>query len=376
MKAGSQLKINRYIAPVVLAGLLFSTTAFAQTAKSGGVGGFTMSAESSVANKNSARLVGNARIKSPQMDLASDVIAMDYNGGQILEVRARGNVKMRVDMVPQGGGPASRVEASAKSATLKVATRTLVLEGSVNGYYQLPGGGKNTLSGSRAVLTFNADKSLLADLEGGTQGVKLVLPTENPSLPTSIGTVTVTAQKASLNSVSGVGQFTGNARAVSTDAANKFDVSAPAFVVSRGASGQLETLKTTGRTSIKIDFPAEEAATTLPAAPLAPTSVPADKPAMTDAARQLGKPTRMEVSADGATVRRSDNTLILEGNVQGFYNLTRADGTVTKQQFSGEKAVVRFVTPDKVTADLPAGLQLEISGKPVTIEVPQFDLSF
>jgi hypothetical protein len=75
-------------------------------------------------------------------------------------------------------------------------------------------------------------------------------------------------------------------------------------------------------------------------------------------------------------VRRSDNTLIFEGNVKGFYLLQNAGSAPSRHEFSGDRAIVKFVEEAAASATNPAGLQVDVTGKPVSVQVPQFNLGF
>jgi len=171
--------------------------------------------------------------------------------------------------------------------------------------------------------------------------------------------VKITAQGATIDSKAGVVRFVGNARAVSTDGPNKFDVAAPEFILTRSTDNTIDTLKTSGRTQLKIDLPAEPGAA---------------------GAGKVGKPTRVEVEADMATVSRATNTLTFEGNVDGFYFLAPGGGEAQKYDFSGNKAVLRSVPENQATEAEPAGLKAEITGlpgAPVKVLTPalNFDMS-
>jgi hypothetical protein len=101
-----------------------------------------------------------------------------------------------------------------------------VLSGNVDGYYQVQGGPRNLLSGDKITLTY-VNNQLTANSVGN---VRIVLPPETfnqgttatgGGANTAIGAVTITANRADVNSVTGVVTFVGNARAVSTDGAEQ-----------------------------------------------------------------------------------------------------------------------------------------------------------
>jgi len=327
-------------------------------------GGFTFKARKQTFKTNGARLEGDARISSPQLDVAADAISFDFTQSQIQKVTARGSVNLKINLTPQGGGEVTRIEATCKIATLDPPSRTLILDGAVKGFYQVGKGGRNELSGSRATLKYDEAKNLLADIEGG---VSFKLPAENLDSPTAIGSVVLTGQRATVNTATGLATISGNARAVSSDGPNKFDVAAPVFTLSRGASGTIDTLKTVGRTSLKLDLPPDATPDAAPKAGATPA---------TNKASDIGKPTRLEVMADAATVQRAGNTVTFEGNVQGFYELAKAGAAPTRQTFSGDRAVVKYVLAAQASAENPAGVQLEMTGKPVEVMFPQLNFSF
>jgi lipopolysaccharide export system protein LptA len=337
--------------------------------------GLTFEAQKQIIRPNGARLEGNARIRSPQLDVAANVIAFDYSGSQITEVRATGGVAIKVNLAPQGGGAATRIEAKSSEARLDPVQRTLVLTGKVDGWYQMEQGVRNTLSGSKATLHYGDNKQLLATVEGP---VVALIPAENFDKATAIGTVKVTSQRLEVNTGNGTATFAGNARAVSTDGPNKFDVAAPSFVISRGDFGTIDTLTTAGRTLVKIDLPPD------PARPAPGTATITATAATTGSATgsatagrknmDIGRPTHAEIAADAVTVRRADSNLVFEGNVKGFYRLEPAGAPPANHEFSGDRAVIKYVLESAATANNPAGLQVEITGKPVTIEAPQFNI--
>jgi lipopolysaccharide export system protein LptA len=359
------------------AAIVLSILAAPATAQTGAAGGLTFEAQKQIIRPNGARLEGNARIRSPQLDVAANVIAFDYSGSQITEVRALGGVTIKVNLAPQGGGAATRIEAKSSEANLDPVQRTLVLSGNVDGWYQMGDSPRNTLSGKKATLRYGADRQLLATVEGP---IRFVIPAENipqsSAQTTAIGTVVVTSQSLDVNTTTGTATFTGNARAVSTDGPNKFDVAAPSFVISRGVTGTIDTLKTSGRTLIKVDLPPDPAR---PAARAATVSTTASAPAArsTTTGRRstdVGRPTHVEVAADMVTVRRADNNMVFEGNVKGFYRLEPAGEPPTNHDFTSDRAVIRYVLETAASASNPAGLQVEILGKPATIEAPQFNI--
>lgn len=339
-------------------------------------------ANKQVLRDNGVRLEGNAFINRPELQVKADVIALDYDNKEkkIQQVRAVGRVRFKMDLPPRDGGAPAHVEATCNNATLDPATRTLVLTGQVDGFYQIRGGGQNSLKGDRATLIFPQSKQLSVDLEGGKSGVRVVVPAETLNSSTSVGTVVITAQSARIRGAQSTATFTGNAHAVSNDGPSKFDITAPEFIISRGAGDTIDTLKTAGRTLLKIDLP-PDATPNKAATP--------DTTANTNSgasANNISRPTYMEVSSDALTMNRSDNTMVFDGRVTGFYRLRPVGAPASDYNFNGDRAVVRYAqpadstvaatsTPPVATSKL-AGLQVEVTGKPSTIQVPEFNLGF
>jgi lipopolysaccharide export system protein LptA len=317
---------------------------------------------------NGIRLEGNAFVRRPELQVNADAIALDYSAAAktIGQVRARGKVFFRVSLPPRGGGAPAQIEARCTAADLDPNTRTLVLTGNVNGFYQVQGGPRNLLSGDKVTLTYVGNQ-LTASSVGK---VRVVLPAENfaagssgaPS--TAIGAVTITANRADVNGATGVVTFSGAARAVSTEGPNKFDVSAPTFTLARGESGTIDTLKSVGgRARVKIDLPPD------PARGAAAT-------AGRDSGSGVGRPTQVEAEANSVTVTRANNTVVFEGKVNGYYRLQPAGQEATDYPFTGDRAIIRYVTDAQANANTPAGLNAEIIGAPSSIAAPDFSLGF
>jgi len=307
------------------------------------------------------RLEGKAHIQTPEVDVKAQSIALDITGNQVTQVRAQNQVAFKLDLPAKDGGAPAHVEATCDAATLNPLPRTLLLSGNVSGWYQVGGGARNTLSGDSATIKY-VGKDLMVDVNGGTRGVSISIPAEKDN-PAAIGTVTLTAQRATFNNNTGVATFTGKARAVSTDGPNKFDVAAPAFILTRGAGGAIDRLTTSGRTQIKIDLPPEPAA-----------AKPADAAAST--IPEIGRPTHVEAEADGVVVRRATNTMDFQGNVKGFYELAAPGATATKYDFVGDRVAIKYVMKDISNAAIVPGLKVEMIGVPVEINAPAFNLSF
>jgi len=326
--------------------LLANISVFAQTAKNGN---FTYSAPKVTLRTNGARLDGTAtqpaHIASPELDVTALAIAFDFSNSQIQQVRAIGQVKLRLDMAGKNGAPATHVQATSDKATLNPTSRQLILEGNVDGYYQTGNGARTTLAGSKAILNQN-NGQISASLQGP---VKLTIPPES-NAPGSLGEVIITAENASIDQAKGQVVFSGQAHATSSNGANQFDVRAPQFTLTRSARGNIDTLSTQGKTEVRIDLPPQ----------------PAD--ATDGNASAVGKPTHVEVTSDAAVVSRPNNTLTFTGNVIGFYVLNPAGKEPQKYNFSGDKAVL--------TQSASTGLNAEITGQPVTIFAPglSFDM--
>jgi len=323
-------------------------------------------ADKQILRPNGVRLEGNAFIRRPELDARADAVALDYTEKNITQVRAVGNVYFRVDLPPKAGTSAKpvKIEARCAKATLDPNTRVVTLEGNVDGYYQIEGGGKNLLSGDRVTIQQVGDQ-YVSSVQGN---VRVVLPAEtlnpNGSNSQNFGAVTITSERTDIDQKTGVVTFSGNARARS-EGATGFDVAAPSFTLTRGASGTIDTLKTSGKTLIKIDLPPEPARAGAPAAaPDAPTSA---------------RPTHVEAIANSATVIRGDeNTLVLEGNVEGFYRLQPSGAAAADYRFNGDRAVIKYAKPEGATNTglVPEGLQVEVTGKPSAIQAPAFGLGF
>lgn len=355
-QAGFQAKSLSRVLPLYVALLLMAASAWAQSAAQTS-GNFQYKADKISITTTGVRLDGNAQITSPQLEVRAAAIAFDFQKNQITEVRAIGKVNLKVSLSPKGGGPLTRIETTSDSATLRPTTRELTLTGNVDGFYQQAGGPRTTLAGTKVVSRY-VGENLDVVISGP---ISLVVPAESiPAGATStaaIGSVKITADGAKIDGKEGVVRFVGNARAISTDGPNKFDIAAPEFILTRSATNTIDTLRTSGRTQVKIDLPTE--------------------PAQAGDSKSMGKPTRVEVESDKATVSRLTNTLTFEGNVTGFYFLSPAGAQPQKYDFNGNKAVIRSIPADQATAENPAGLKAEITGtpgKPVEVLTPAFSL--
>lgn len=335
----------------------------AQTApKSGFVFGAKVTT-GTIGSVNGARLAGAAYVRSSQLNADADLIVVKARGNQVASVNASGNVVLKINVPSRGGGAPARIETKSASASLDPVNRVLVLSGNVDGFYQLASGARNSLKGSKATVRFPVTGLFFADVAGGKNGVQLVIPP--PQTPADsaqqIGTVTISGENLSIDDAKSTATVTGNARAVSSGGATRFDVSAPSFTVSRDASGAFNKLNASGRTLLKVDLPAAK-----------PTS-------STGNAGQSGgaHATYFEIAGDAATVETQRDasgaaqlgTLTFAGNVSGLYRLQNADGTTSDNRFTGDRAVIKSVGQ---SAD---DFQIEVSGAPVSIQTP-FELGF
>lgn len=331
---------------------LSTITAMAQKAGSD----FKYSAPKVTLRETGARLDGTAtepaHISSSELDVKALAIAFDFTQNQIQQVRAIGQVRLSLDFVGKAGEPTTHVKATSNSATLNPTKRELILEGNVDGYYQIGNGARTALAGSKAILNQSSGQ-LNATLQGP---VRLVIPPESTTNNAgALGTIIITSKNASIDQAKGQVIFSGQARAVSADSANQFDVSAPQFTLTRSATGSIDTLSTQGKTLVKIDLPPQPAKE-------------GEKPSA------IGKPTHVEVASDAAIVSRLTSTLTFTGNVKGFYTLAPAGQEPQQYDFTGDKAVL---TQTPSTQAGSAGLNAQITGQPVTIFAPglSFDMS-
>jgi len=338
---------------LMVCGCLALSTVVAMAQKAGN--DFKYSAPKVTLRENGARLDGTAtepaHISSSELDVTALAIAFDYSQSQIQQVRAIGQVHLSLDLPGKAGAPVTHVKATSDNATLNPAKRELILDGNVDGYYQIGNGARTALAGTKAILD-QSNGQLNATLQGP---VRLVIPPESTSNNVgALGTIIITSKNASIDQAKGQVIFSGQAHAVSTDSANQFDVSAPQFTLTRSATGSIDTLSTQGQTSVKIDLPPQPATA-------------GEKPSA------IGKPTHVEVTSDAATVSRPTNTLTFTGNVKGFYTLAPAGQPPQRYDFSGDKAVLTQ-TPSTQGS---AGLNAQITGQPVTIFAPglSFDMS-
>jgi hypothetical protein len=325
-------------------------------------GGFTFSGVNSVYRSNGVRLEGTpkqpARVKSPELDVTAQVIAFDIKNGSPSEVRAQNSVNLKLDLPASPGGAPAHIEVRCSNATLTPRPFKLVLKGKLNGFYQIGNGARSTLTGETATFT-RPNENIVAELTGG---ITLVVPAETLGRPDDLGDLTITAQRGRINQADGSATFSGNARAVSKGA-NSFDVTASEFILTRSANGAIATLKTSGRTLVKLDLPPD----------LVPAATEADA---TPSRAAVGKPTHLEVAADGAVIDRSTSTATFDGNVKGFYQLNPGTRETQPYNFAGNRAVVRYVVPAAGATDALGGLSVQVSGEPVSIQAPAFNFGF
>jgi lipopolysaccharide export system protein LptA len=378
------------------------------------------------------RLTGTAakpaRVSHPQLDVTAPKIEVNSDDKrQLSRVTATGGVRFAITL-PQKSGPATRIEAKADNAILERPTsgpnagaRVLTLRGGVDGWYQLEGGQRNALRGQNVTLTSRsgANEALLANIEGGAEGVRLEVPPagggapnnaanrapvviiaqnavvrqQNDNLSADVeggtrgvrmeipsigasgpagellqGAVVVTSSRAVVRQSEGVARFIGNAHVVSSGA-RKFDVTANEILLSRNAKGDFDLVKTTGRAKMKLDLPQEQ---------------PAKAPAADDKDKGVSaRPTYLEVEADSAEAQLAKNQLVLAGNVRGFYrvpaqakpNQAAPVTTSTDHPFSGQRLVISY---DPNAANPAQALNINFSSPldqpPVEILAPDFSL--
>lgn len=367
-------------------------SAWAQKAAPKSVGGFEILNKPNFSFRpNGLRLEGAgglpARVRSQQIDLSAQVIALDYANQAITQMRAKSGVRLLLNLPAQNAtSEAVRLQAQSDDMVLNAVPqqgrRSLVLNGNVNGFYEV-GGARSTLRGNQVTISFGAQPSrdLRAEIEGGKEGVRLEVAGQSfGGEAGQVGNIVLTAQRALIDQTQGQARLIGKARAVSSGGANTFDVAAAEFVakLGGGAARSLDSLQTVGRAQIKISMPQ----------PRTPA-----KAAPADGSSSL-RPTYIEVAADNATVAGASQTLTLDGNLQGFYRIADASGAASASNtlsgtapdgdnsksmagdypFSGSRAVIRMVSEKEATTENPAGPNLDISG--VSMQLPGLDLGF
>ncbi len=330
--------------PALAVVTILAAPVWAQTAP----GKSRFSADSVRTTPNGARADGNVIIRQPEFDFDADSLA--YDGAKLQEfseIRARGNVKLRLAPRPKNSGdPGFQIQSKSDEATLTRTTRTLVLKGNLSGFYRVGNGPQTLLAGDKATFNFSP-QGLNAVIEGAAgKQVELLLPGETGK-PDALGPITVRADSLRVDEANNAAYFNGNARALSNSGANKLDVAAPSFTLTRAADGTIGTLVTNGKTVTKIN--------------VAPA---ANAPATSQALSYV------EVTADKATVNRATSTGVFEGNVKGFYRLQNSP---EKFDFSGERVTVNYDAQAAKTGD---GLSVNVTGTPVDVEVPEFSLGF
>ncbi len=348
--------MRHYSKPLVAAALLLalSTPLWAQTAP----GKTTFSYSKLTYRNNTVRIEGEpgkpAVVKSPGIEISANAIGIDRKGDSFSEVRAVQNVILKADIESQKGqGDVVHIESNSDNATLTKADRTLVLTGNLSGFYRVGNGPQTMLSGNKATFNYSGE-NLNAVIEGGANSqVELLLPAESGKAD-ALGPVTLRADSLRIDQKNNAAYFTGNARAFSTGGANKIDVTAPSFTVQRAADGTIGLLTTNGKTVTKLDVPPDVAVTD-------------------SGAKGVGKPTHLEVTADKAVVNRATSTGVFDGHVVGFYTLQSGDAPGQKFNFNGDSATVTYDAQSAKTGD---GLSVVVTGAPVEVEVPNFNLKF
>ena len=330
-------------------------------------GKFGFSAPKAATTPGGYRLDGNATeqaiIRLPQLEVTAGAIAFDGRTVQdFSEVRALGNVNLKITLQPQkSGGETVYIESNSDKATLTRADRKLVLEGNLSGFYRIGGDPPTKLSGSKATFDYGGDL-LNALIESGDNAqVKVELPAETGKTD-ALGPVTLLADSLRLDQKNGALYFIGNARAFSTGE-NKLDVKAPSFTLQRAADGTIGTLTTNGKTFTKLDLPSDPN----------PSATPSGTPSATPSGTGVGKPTHLEVTSDKAIVNRANSSGVFDGNVVGFYRLQGGATPDEKYDFNGDRATVTY---DAQAAKTGNGLSIVMTGGPVNVEVPAINFKF
>ncbi len=350
----------------------------------------------------------------PQLDVTSPHIEILSDKNNTLKgVVATKGVQFEVSL-SQKNGPPVRVQAKCDNATLNRtdAARVLTLNGGVDGWFQSGDGPRNQLRGQTVTITSQPDAatSLIADIKGDTQGIRVDVPPDGKSasgvkpvivtaqnaqlrqgkngleadvdggtqgvrmeIPPqpktgnasalAMGMIVLTAQRASVRQADGTAHLMGNAHAASNgEGQGTFDVAADEFTLSRKPDGEIDVLKSKGRTRLKLGLP--------PDANAKPLVATKNKIA-------FGKPDYIEVESNSATADLAKNTLIFEGDVKGFYRLPTANApaaTPSKDyKFSGQRAIMSYA-PE--TGDIARGLNVEVEGgtEQAVIELPGFSI--
>lgn len=375
--------------------------------------GFRVTAPRQIIRSNGVRLEGNAiepaRIQSSQIDVSAHII--EYFGKQITQIRAQRDVKFKLNLPgPQG----ILVDIGAAEANFDLVVRegyrTLVLKGGVNGFYETDGV-RTVLRGQSATIRFDAKtaRNLIADIEGvhleipvptpaPDKAVDKVTPAKNgkdasPD-PLDLGNLIVDARRSSIvqKGRDATIRFTGNARIFSNGGADKVDMRAPEIVailttIEQARPNQkpamrrvLQSIETVGRAQFVFD--------PKPSPPKPPDTAAKEK--SQDKKRQdVGRLDSMQVATDKASVNwMGKRQFVFEGNVQGLYRMSAeapvdaaastkpADAEPIDYKFSGDRAVATFVEAKDATEDKPEGWNLDVTGRPVSTDVPGLDLGF
>lgn len=285
-------------------------------------------------------------IRDPQIDFDADSASYDGESVQkFTEIRARGNVRIRLAPKPKTRSEKPfQIQSKSNEATLTLATRTLVLKGNLSGFYRVAGGPQTLLRGEDATFNYSPQGLNAVIRPKAGEQVELLLPAEIGK-PDALGPITARADLLRIDEANNAAYFSGNARAVSDSGANTLDVAAPSFTLTRASDGTIGTLATKGKTVTKIN--------------IAPD---AKAPATANALSYV------EVTADEATVNRATSTGVFNGNVVGFYRLQNSP---QKFDISGERVTVTY---DAQAAKNGNGLIVNVTGSPVRVEVPEFDL--
>lgn len=370
-------------------------------------GQITYSAPKIIGQASGIRLEGTAdnpaRINSPQLSVVAPLIAFDLASNTISQVRASGGVSLKLNVVQQRNVLNAQgektsvpskvyVEAQSQSAVVTSASRTLELRGNLSGFTRVDDGPITRLSGDSATLRF-ANAALSGDVENPL----LSLAPETLNLPATLGALSVTAQRAQFDQKENSTTLSGNARIASNgdpkgkpEERTAFNLSAPQIVLKRGDAASSSTLSTQGKTRVVYDFPRPPQDDALPAtgasnsAGVPDASTDAPNASASPRRADVGVPVHVEVVADGAVFDGSTAKARFSGNVSGFYRL-QSGGKTRDFPFSGDQATLFFDrdaaakaaqnarTPAQKRLANQSALNIEVTGKPVSIDAPAFE---
>lgn len=335
---------------------------------------------------NEARLVADKNEPAhisypPQLDVQAQVIKITGDLRHPTKLEATDKISLKLSIMPRdqsnGAGP-TNIDVQCDKATVTRADSRLVLSGHVNGWYQVGDGGKTNLRGETVTVTFNQG-NLLANVAGGSEGVRVELPpnfgaaTATPVAATNafaLGATIITARDAVFDESKRTARFIGNARAVSNSGTDKFDISAPEFIIRLNANRTPEAVETQGRTHLTIDTPPKPA----PANAVAVVDTSANKSKGETAA--MPRPRYIDANADAITLTISTRTLIINGNLKGYYLVDAPGPDAIHYEFSGKRGEIRFPLTELGAGDTNTLPIIDFSGEPFTIKLPVSDTGF